>query len=123
MVKYKKGFMKTLEVVIAIMITFLFVLFIIPQSEFSGKKDKKIMVFEDLQNDPDFRTCVLARDQLCVYQFIDGVLPNTYDFKVLITSKPEETLDNLPKKELYVDSFFFAHVDQPIIVKVYYWIE
>lgn len=115
--------MKTLEVVIAIMITFLFVLFIIPQSEFNGKKDKRISIFEDLQNNPDFRTCALGKNQPCVNQFIDDTLPDTYSFTSLITSKPEESIENLPQKELYVDTFFFADVNQSTIVKVYYWIK
>lgn len=122
MVKNKKGFMKTLEVVIAVLITFIFVIFIIPQSEL-GVKDKKKAILEELHSDPSFRSCALVRNTDCIIDAINDVLPATYDFKVLITSRPDEAIDDLPRKELYVDTFFFAEVDQPTIVKVYYWIK
>ena len=116
----KKAFMRTLEVAIAAVITFIFVIYLIP--DFNQKNpDNSIDILSSLKSNPDFIRCSLSKDQPCVEGFIRSNLPARYDFKVLLTSDPKKAVDDLPTVQVYVDSLFLSG-DPNVIIKVYYWI-
>ena len=52
----KKGFMSTLEVAIAAVITFIFVIYLIPDIN-PKNQDNSIELMASLKNNPDFLSC------------------------------------------------------------------
>lgn len=118
----KKAFMRTLEVVAAVVVTFIFVIYIIPQAEPIERRDQRIEILAQLKDNPDFLSCIAETDQDCISQILRENIPKKYDFEVLITSNPKESISDLPKKEVYVDSIFLVGSPENTIVKVYYWL-
>ena len=85
----KKSYLKTIEVVLAAIITTIFMLYIMPQFTGSENREKNLLVLKDIKTDDSFRGYVLANEG-CTYSnentaintVIENYLPYAYDYVV-----------------------------------------
>ena len=82
----RKGFVKTIEVLIAIVMSFIFLVLIMPADQsYAYKKTLGILpAFEDNQQ---FRGCVLDENEGCLADLIGPQVPPYLEYKILIMSK------------------------------------
>ncbi|OVE74511.1 hypothetical protein BVX95_02260 [archaeon D22] len=123
----KKGYLRTLEVMIAFIITFGFVLVILQTPVTSQSEEKKHFLIE-LMDDNGFRSELVKINASCIYKSDNTTLTREIE-KYLI----EETFaicndfkPTLPKRSVYVDRAYFTgnvtHSMKDPVIKLYYWI-
>jgi len=125
----KKAYMKTMEALLAIIITAIFMILLIPQFRVSEVKEDKPEVLEQLEKDPDFRISVVTTAEGCynkssnnaLTQKIESYLLDDYEYRICLNKKAL----NLTEKKVYADSVFilgnmtnFSHRE----VRLYYWL-
>ncbi len=126
----KKGYMKTMEALLAIIITALFLVLLIPRGDTSGGRGVRIQVLKNLEKDDNFRINVINSDNRCYNKSsnnilsakIDNYLLNEYNFRLCINSKAL----NLTEQKTYVDSIYILGNMTNYsnkIVRLYYWVE
>ncbi len=116
----KKAFLRTVEVMIAIVIALMFLTFMLQQKV--QAKEKKELDLSALMNDDFFRACALVDNHTCMREIVQSKIPRGYDFAVnnSIYYTPET------RHDIYIESFLisgtFASTDVKE-VRVYYWIK
>ena len=124
MVKNKKAYVRTIEALAAIIITFLFIAYVVPKHSTAGVRESNIELLQFLEKNDDFRNCVFDEDEECASLIIEEYLDSKYDFEVSISNNPNFVKLGLPDKEIFVDSIYIAGSNtlyKPLIVKLYYW--
>ncbi|RMF54376.1 hypothetical protein D6745_05430 [Candidatus Woesearchaeota archaeon] len=128
----KNGFVRTLEAILALLITLLFVIFVVPSKSAPSYEEKGVEVLKPLEQDSDFRNYVIGLDNNCVRRS-DGIplndkinkyLPPVYDYVVCVSYKGDLASLNLPEKHVFVDSLLVSanlSVYDPKIIRLYYW--
>ncbi|MBN2368800.1 hypothetical protein JXC34_07290 [Candidatus Woesearchaeota archaeon] len=122
----KKAFMKTVEILMAIVITTIFLLVIIPkQSTLSRQASEAYLV--NLMDDENFRVfvtgntaCFNSTSGQQINAMIARYLPNQYDYIVCSGARVTE----LPERNVFVDTLLIAGnitSIQPKVVRLYYW--
>ncbi len=108
MVKSKKGYMKTLEAIIAIIILISFLLALLPEKEPQPKIPQDIRLLQttimnNIQNDEFSRQCIL-NDLPCVNDSISSIFPSTlkYTFTICDINIDNCVATGLPDKSVYV---------------------
>ena len=132
-----KGFLKTLEAVVAIMLLFTFIYIILPKTvEHPGttpenvKSIESFVVKEMLYNN-SFRDCVFtANNDYCPNQgscdiqgFIANRLPYGYQYTCEICDRVQTCIpaETIPfDRNIYVDSVYFIE-DKPKVMRIYFW--
>ncbi|MBT4351322.1 hypothetical protein HOD20_02215 [archaeon] len=125
----KKSYLKTIEVVLAAIITTIFMLYIMPQFTGSENREKNLLVLKDIKTDDSFRGYVLANEG-CTYSnentaintVIENYLPYAYDYVVCINDKYQD----FEGERLFVDTYYMSAnltVFRPKTVRLYYWID
>ena len=61
----KKAYLKTLEAVIAIVLSFMFIIFFIPTKPDTQERQPDLDLINVLGQNPTFRTCVLIENYSC----------------------------------------------------------
>jgi hypothetical protein len=120
----KKAFMKTVEILLAIVLTTFFVLMLMPQ-ESSMHESKKTSYLIYLESDPAFRELAATNDACFdsgseVDWIIRQYLPQNYDYVFCAGT----STGNLPHRSVYVDTLFFAGETSDVSFKtlrLYYW--
>ena len=118
----KKGFMHTLEMVAAIVLTFLFIIFIIPVHQPSSKVQNQD-IFAAVKGNEEFRRCALQEDSACLEQLVSPILGKKFGVVISVTDDPFAKVDNLPKKEVYSESRIIVEEGKIRIIKIYYWLK
>jgi hypothetical protein len=124
MVAGKQGIFKTIEVLIAIFITFIFLFVFIPQQRASERNEPSPDVISALSQDPGFISCVVSGDQACINMSIEKELPGEYSFKVNISDNPNVIVSGLPSKRVFANSLYVAGNmtnAKRMIVRLYFW--
>ena len=119
----KKAYLRTIEVTIAIILTFVIAYFIFPRAtvptEYSG-----ISILPVLEQNPEFRSCVTSLNYSCTEAFLRDYVPGNYDFAYDITEDSETAHAGLPAQGVYAESIYIAgdiNLYSPKIIKLYYW--
>ena len=123
----RKAYLRTLEVVFAILLTMSVLVFV-----FSGSKVPSDGVFSNidvlgnLEFNPEFRGCVVDGNQSCVVGMVNNSLPALYrsSFSVAVTDDINYIPEDLPDKRVYANSVFIVgdvYNYSPKIVKLFYW--
>jgi len=124
----KKGFMKTMEILLVIVLTTIFVLTVIPRSS-ENKRDEQKFYLNTLEKNEEFRdflinnnNCFNSTEDIVSVELLRGYVPLEYDFKLCIDDIPTDS----PSKDVIVDTLFFSgnmtDVDTKII-RLYYWVK
>ena len=119
----KKGYLRTLEVMVAVLLTFAFVAYVLQDYTEKEGPSKAVNLLTPLAN--DIRNCYTIN---CVDSAIDSYDPDfsrKYDYLINISSDPNAVVTGLPAKNVYVDSVFISGNESlysPKIIKIYYWL-
>ncbi len=118
----KKAYLRTIEVVIAVLATFMFVVYVMPTyvtGETPAESVDLLISIADNIRDCQNISCVDS----AVSSF-DPVFVKRYDYIINISSDPNAIVSGLPRKDIYIDSVYIAgnisNYD-PKIIKLYYW--
>jgi len=122
----KKAYVRTVEVFIAVLITFIFITFIIPVEQPAVRTKQEINALHLLEEYEHFRSCSMMPDEQlaenCINATISPFIPKKFDYKLSVSDKTVE----LPEKQVYVESLFMAanitHYE-PRIIRLYYWLK
>lgn len=119
----KKAYLRTIEVSIAIILTFIIAYFLIPSSSIPSDI-KSISILPVLEQDPGFRNCVTNYDFNCTENYLRDFVPPQYDFAFDLTQDPDFSHANLPEQDIYTESIYMSgniNLYNPKIIKLYYW--
>lgn len=127
MSKYgRQGYMRTLEVMLAFILTFSFVVILL-DDPITTKSERKDSVLEKLFTNNIFRNNIFSIVGTCDYETDTTIIANMtkeliehYSFAICNNKKP-----TLPKKNVYVDSILITgnitHIINDPVIKLYYW--
>ncbi len=126
----KKGYMKTMEALLAIIITALFIVLLIPKMDTSKTREERLQILDKLEKDDEFRINIINSENECYNKSsnnilsakMDNYLLDEYNFRLCINSKAL----NLSEQKTYVDSVYILGNMTNYsnkIVRLYYWIE
>ena len=123
----KKGYLKVIEVLIAFVLTYWFITFVITAN--IQKDDRDLEHPFPLSKVPidTVRNCILAHNTSCVEQALDEYNPgldNRYELTVIIMNKTESPRIDVPDKKVFIDSRYRSGnvtVYDPRITRVYIW--
>lgn len=121
MVASKKGFMRTLEVVIAVLLTFSFSIFLIPHTSDSFQQEGINLAITD---NTQLRSCVLSRNVSCASDILETKIPSSYDYRVLISDTYASSASDLPNKDIFRFGYFYSANTtyyNPSFLTVLYW--
>lgn len=110
-----KGYLKTLEAVIAILILFIFISVIMPrpkQTEAATPQNVLLLqdkVLDEIESNNTLRTAVLNKDATALDNFVKSLnIPPQYGYTILICSKDVCPLPQLPRGTVYVGNRVIA---------------
>jgi len=103
----KKAFLRTIEVTIAIIITFIVAYAIFPRAS-TPESAASLNILPVLEQKPEFRGCVAAMDYDCARAFLREYIPLSYDFAFDISETPSQAHANLPDKQITAESLYIA---------------
>ena len=123
----KRAYMMTFEAVLAIILSFLFITFIVTSRSPTEIKKQSVNLALILKDNPDFRNCALASNVSCLNSSLELHYPDftkvfAYDFN--ITTDPKLPPPELPSKDIFVESLFITGnntYSYPRVVRLYYW--
>ena len=125
MLKGKEGIFRTLEALIAIFITFLFLLIFIPQLRERTAPQSTQNILATLRDNDDFRNCVIQRNQTCLNQFVERSIEGKYEFKINVSDNPNAAVAGLPQqKKVSANSLFISGNTTNStrqVVRLYFW--
>lgn len=123
----KKGYMKTIEVTIAFVLSFGFLMLLtVYSSPYESSDFDEGILYNFLTND-EFRNCVVYENQLCIIDMIESEnlrFKSLYDYTFIFTEDPNTIIDVDVDSEIFVESLFisgdYENYD-PKFVILYYW--
>ena len=120
--KNKIGFMKTVEVFMAIIILFTFLIFLVPRDSRS-QDSQSLFRLQNLERDDVFRDCVISRNSTCINETLNAVFQGAYlyDYVLYEFAEPLVMMDH-SNVNLY--TWFFAGTRKefrPIHFRLFYW--
>jgi hypothetical protein len=127
----KKGFLKTIEVFLAITIVFVFILMTQNKNiAASEQENKNVLTF--LSSDESFRSniysinnyCVNKGSRLAINDRIESILPKYLNYTMCVYDDPNFRITSLPDKKIYVETYYFASdgfLFKTRIAKLFYW--
>ncbi|MBI2574707.1 hypothetical protein HYV82_02370 [Candidatus Woesearchaeota archaeon] len=119
----RKAFMKTLEVAIAVVMTFVFLTVFIPQYNTAQSRLQNEDVLSVLAKNAEFRACVISENISCINSSLSGALEK-YDYAINISKSANDRVSGLPDKRVFSESVLIAGnstLYEPRIVRIYYW--
>ena len=126
----KKGYMRTIEALTAIVITFLFMAYVLPYFQGNEVRRSNLNIVGTVIHNSDFRNCVLIPEinqaEDCTKNIIAGNIPRVYEYQIKISSSRNFNISKLPKKKVFSESVMIAgNITNysPRYVKIYYWLK
>ncbi|MBS3133407.1 hypothetical protein J4470_04800 [Candidatus Woesearchaeota archaeon] len=119
----KKGMFKTLEALIALFMTLLFLVVFIPREAADIQTEPKGFL-SILREDDGFRNCIIQKNVTCINQTIDNSLEDNFDFKLNLSEEPSTTVSGLPDVQVFSESLFITGNvtnSTTAILRVFYW--
>jgi hypothetical protein len=128
MAKNKKAFVKTLEALLAIIITSIFMLGVFPKQQ-ANLAFEEVSYLAKLEKNSDFRIfaggndgCFNSTPKASINVLIESYLPARYDYIFCSNAKAQQ----VPQGKLYADTLFFTgNITQTNykILRLYYWVK
>ena len=120
----RKAFMRTLEVLAAILLVFIFVLVIIPMHIPASQPGGSLMPLSGIQHDEVFLACLADSNTPCIAQLVQQQLPPSYEGLIVLQKSLSEKQPTLPRQTLSVDTLYtignITHANTTIVT-VYAW--
>ncbi len=130
----KKGYMKTLEAVLALVIFLIFITVAlvfnkVPEDagiphDIEALQDS---ILTKLENEPSLRTCIINNQIDCINQTINPLVPNQtteYFFELCITDTPSDCslTQTFPEEiTIYSDSMIIQEANETAIFRLFLW--
>ncbi|MBR9677455.1 hypothetical protein GOV04_04900 [Candidatus Woesearchaeota archaeon] len=125
MVKNKKAFLKTFEVLIAILLSFIFITFVMSGYKPQKPTTKNLEILQFYEHNTKFRNCAHQNNITCLNEFVNTTMPTNYNYTINITTITDSTIPaNLPNTNVKIDSIIIAgnYTEIDIIkIRLYYW--
>jgi hypothetical protein len=124
-----KAFLKTAEVMIAIVIAATFLVYIFPSPQ-AGASQPSLNILKSLENNEKFRECVLLNNTCIdadaeIRKYLPQRFKYSYEFGIFNVSDAHKLPEDLPAdKTVYAESIFISGNDSeyyPKIAKLFYW--
>lgn len=122
----KKAYLRTLEAMIAVGLTLLFLAMINPWQNDINVRQQKIDILPLLEHNQDFRNCVVSENAACANAIIQNYIPGKYNYTISITTSTSYTPVLPDKKTILADSIYINGNDtfnKQEIVRLYYWVK
>lgn len=126
----KKAYLRTLEAFTAVILTFVFIIYIIPTMQGNEVHRDNINILDTLIYQESFRNCVLSDSvgaaEVCAEGFVSDKIPSVYSFKVEISENNEFEAQGLPQRRVFTETSMIAGnltVYSPRYIQVYYWLK
>ncbi len=125
----KKGYLRTLEVSFAILLTISVLVFVFSRPQLATQEDiPQPNVLSNLEFNSEFRGCVLQNNESCTTSFINNSLPALYrgSFIVAVDEDVNFIPTDLPEKRIHTDSLILSgNIENysPAVVKLFYWVD
>jgi len=119
----KKGIFKTLEALIALFMTMVFLVLFLPQETADIQTEPKGFL-SILREDDSFRNCIIQKNTTCINQTIDKNLEDNFDFVLNLSENPSTTVSGLPDVQIFSESLFITGNvtnSTTTILRVFYW--
>ena len=125
----KKGYMKTLEVLFAIVVTVIFFVILVPVKDVSEEKDETFSILGALLKDSVFREAAISLSEACynasssnnLTEKVEQYLFSDYTYHICLNVKK----DGLPEEKIFIETSFitgnitdYKHRQ----VRLYYWL-
>lgn len=120
----KKGFMKTVEVFMAVLVTFGFILAVLPK-DVPDLDDQSIFRLKNLDIDDNFRNCVIRSDTACINATIDLLFEGRFLYDYEIYDAGDTPTLFVDENEVRTYSWFYAGnftSYDPKTFKLFYWV-
>lgn len=136
----KKAYLRTLEVIIAIILVIGFAILISPKQQKqigtpSVIKESRKFIFNEILNTESLRSIILFNNNKKCSELVqdneltDLIIKNTpvgysYECEICITQTSCTDLSNLPSKDIYADSISLvdkSNLNQLTIFRLYFW--
>lgn len=142
----KKGYIRTLEAIIAIVLVFIFIISILPKEEKISVTPKDIDltaegILNEIQNNKDYRNYVIGMDltdgkcgEKDCYTEVNadiknGIIPITIDYILAVCDISQNTVPcypdintiEFPKTDIYPRSILITEVNTKRVVKLFLW--
>ena len=125
LIAHKAAVFRTLEALIAIFITFLFLLVFIPQVRENAQPQTPQNVLVSLRENDDFRNCVIQKNQTCLNQLAGKNIEGKYEFLINVSDNPNAIVSGLPpKKRVFANSLYISGNTTnatSTVVRLYFW--
>jgi hypothetical protein len=126
----KHAFLKTAEVMFAVVIAIVFIAYVFP-SPISKSDQGQDYILRSLESNNEFRQLVMLNTTRCIdadieiQNYLPAKFKYSYQLDIVSSSELNMTPEDLPKdKQVYVDSLFIAGNNSqynPKVLKLYYW--
>lgn len=126
----KKGFIKTIEAIVAVLLLYIFITAILIQNkpkQASVPLDVKLTqesVLKEVSNSNYYRNCVLRNDKNCVDSLMRKTIGDQYNYTFSLCTATQCSLPITPAKDVYYNSIIIASnfTDyQTTSVNLYIW--
>jgi hypothetical protein len=124
----KKAYMRTLEAVLAVITSFLFITFIVTSRSPTEISKDNVNLMSIMKDNPDFRQCALSSNLSCLNGTLALHYPNfvrVYGYEFNVTTSPRSAPpETMPSKDIYLESVFVtgnSTFGYPRVVRLYYW--
>ena len=112
----KKAYIRTLEALVAVLIVFLFISFVVPKHSVSEARQENINLLEKLKDNPDFRYYIYENNETSAKGFLNDYVPNRYNFDLSIYGDANYSKTDLPDKDIYVE-YEDGHILRRILIE------
>lgn len=120
----KKGFLRTTESILAIAISFVFLIAFLPTNSVTQSSVGSEDILIPLRTNAAFRACVIAKNIACINSTLDARVENIFSFNFNLSTDPNVEITGLPDKQIVANSLFVAGnitQNQTIILRLFYW--
>ena len=123
----KKGYIRTLEAVIAIVIILLFIFsfgvsnFGIGEITPKNVKNAQKFIFKSILNDDTLRQGVLGEDEDLLDTLVTKNLPKGYTHKIQFCKSADCPVPELPQKTVYIDALYVGEENNFRVLKLFVW--
>ena len=118
----KKGYLRTLEVVFAVLLTFIFIIYMLPTYITAGGAEESLDVLSPIKT--NIRNCFSTT---CVETAIidfEANFANKFNYVINISDSSDIIVSGLPNERVFADSVFIAGNStsyNPRIIRIYYF--
>jgi len=125
----KRGYLKTLEAVIAIVIVLIFIFSFgvsnLGVGEVTPKnvKDAQKFIFKTILNNNTLRDDVLNENPIVLDQVVSRNLPLGYTYKIQFCRSADCPIPPLPSETIYIDTVYVGEENNFRVLKLFVWEE